>query len=286
MARRPRINAGIHLSIGKGFAAAAREAADLGCGCLQVFVGSPRTWSKRKITEEEAAAFRDAAAEGGIAPVVAHATYLINPASADTDLYRRSVAALVDEVERCALLGVRYYVIHPGNPLDAPRPAAIRRVARALDRAERAAGAAVTVCLECTAGTGRNLGAAFGELAEIRDAARDPDAVGLCIDTCHMLAAGYEVASARGLRAGLDELEETFGLAGLKVIHANDSQHPLGSHKDRHEHIGRGEIGEAGFKRILKEPRLRERPFILETPQKKPGDKKRNLDALYRLASA
>ncbi len=284
MAPRPRVNIGIHLSIGKGFAAAAREAADLGCSCLQIFVGSPRTWAKRSISDAEAEAFRDAARQGGISPVAAHATYLINLASGDAKLYEKSVSALVDEVERCALLGVPYYVIHPGNPLDAPRKGALQRVARALDKAHRAAGDAVTVCMEGTAGTGRNLGARFEELGEIRDRAKYPEAIGLCVDTCHMLAAGYDVTTAGGLAASLDELDAAFGLEGLHVVHANDSRNPLGSRKDRHEHIGRGEIGEAAFRRILKHPRLRAKPFILETPQKEPGDKQRNVDALYRLA--
>ena len=276
-------NIGIHLSISKGFAAAVREAADLGCTCVQIFVGSPRTWRKRAISDAEAADCRAAAKELGIRPIVAHATYLINLASGDSELYEKSRAAFVQELERCAVLGAPCYVIHPGNPKDSPPAEAIKRMAGALDAGRRAVGDAVRVCLECTAGTGRNLGARFAELAQIRDQAREPEALGVCIDTCHMLAAGYDVASARGLAATLDELDNVFGLQYVHVLHANDSKFPLGSRKDRHEHIGEGHIGAPGMKRILAEPRLKRLPLILETPQKKDGDKQRNVEALKKL---
>jgi deoxyribonuclease-4 len=236
------------------------------------------------LVDAEVREFQAAVEETGVRPVVAHATYLINLASGDRRLYERSVAAMIEEVDRCARLGIPVYVFHPGNPMGAPREEGIARIARALDRVNSAAGGAVTVCLETTAGTGRHLGATFRELEAIRQAAREPDRVGVVLDTCHLLSAGYDVASAAGLERTIGELDEVIGLDRVRAIHANDTRNPLGSRKDRHEHIGAGLIGESGFKRMLRHPSLRGLPFILETPKKNPDDDRRNLATLFRLA--
>jgi len=215
-----------------------------------------------------------------------HDNYLINLAAADPDLRARSISALRCEIRHALRLGAEYLVIHPGSHRGLFPEQGLEAVAASLVRATRGLKAGgLVLLLENTAGAGSSLGARFEELAAIRQAAtaRSDFEIGFCLDTAHCLAAGYDVASAAGLRQTLEQADRILGLDRVKLIHANDSKAALGSRRDRHEHIGRGAIGLDGFRRILGHPRLRRLPFILETPRSSDADDRRNLQTLKDL---
>ncbi len=221
-------------------------------------------------------------------PLAIHVNYLVNLASLDPTIRAKSIAAFRGELERAAALGAEYLVLHPGNYKGRSVEEGIASFARALrDSVKGARAPEVTVLLENTAGCGASIGSRFEELQSLCELARDLTdlRVGFCLDTCHLLASGFDIATAAGLRATIGRAEELLGLANVHVIHANDSKAPLGSRVDRHAGIGEGHIGKAAFRRILTHPKLRAKPFILETPVKHPGDDRRNLDILKALAS-
>jgi deoxyribonuclease-4 len=219
-------------------------------------------------------------------PLAIHVNYLVNLASADPTIRARSIGCFRGELERAAGLGAEYLVVHPGSYKGQSLDQGIAAFVLGLrDAAEGLLLRDVTVLLENTVGCGAQIGGRFEDLRAIRHfAAALTDApVGYCLDTCHLLAAGYDVASERGLRETVGHAERVLGLDNVKLIHANDSKTPLGSHLDRHENIGEGHIGRAGFRRMLAHPKLREKPFILETPVDNDGDDRRNLDNLKKL---
>jgi len=260
---------GAHLSIAGGVSRAADRARDLGCDCLQVFVKPPQQWRLQALDDEEIARFRTAVREAGLAPVVAHASYLVNLASPDPALHERSVACLLAEWDRAEALGLSGLVLHPGSHVGTGEAAGLERVAAALarlgrERPERT----VPILLETTAGAGSTLGGTFEHFTYWFEACGDGPPLGLAIDTCHLWAAGCDVASAEGIEATLAELDEAVGLSRLALVHANDAKGERGSHLDRHAHIGRGKIGQAGFRRLVNHPSLRPLPFILETPKR------------------
>ena len=277
---------GIHTSIQGSIDKAAVRAAELGANTFQIFSASPRMWRARMPSAEEIARLRAARERYDLNPLVVHDNYLINLAAADAGLRRRSVAAFRGELERAAAIGAEYLVAHPGSSAGQSVEEAIERAAESI--AEAARGLAldgVVLLLENTAGSGAALGSRFEELAEIRRraASRVELEIGYCLDTAHCLAAGYDVATASGLKKTLEEADRLLGLERVHVIHSNDSRAPLGSRADRHAHIGQGHIGADGFRRILSHPRLRTKPFILETPVKEEGDDRRNIDMLKQL---
>ena len=219
-------------------------------------------------------------------PLAIHVNYLVNLASADQTIRARSIACFRGELERAAALAAEYLVVHPGSYKGQSLEQGIAAFVLGLrDAVKGLLLQDVTVLLENTVGCGAQIGGRFEELAAIRHCAAElTDApVGYCLDTCHLLAAGYDVASDRGLRETVRHAERVLGLDNVKLIHANDSKTPLGSHVDRHENIGEGHIGRAGFRRILAHPQLRNKPFILETPVENDGDDRRNLDNLKKL---
>ena len=220
-------------------------------------------------------------------PLAIHTNYLINLASLDPAIRVRSIAAFRGELERAAAIGAEYLVTHPGSYRGQAVEQAI--AAFVLGLAEAAAGGIapnVTVLLENTAGSGAQIGCRLEELRMIRElAARETDLkVGYCLDTCHLLAAGFNIAKETGLESAVSDAERVLGIEHVKVIHANDSKMPLGSHLDRHANIGEGHIGAEGFRRILAHPKLRPKAFILETPKDKDGDDRRNVEMLKRLS--
>jgi deoxyribonuclease-4 len=278
------LNLGSHLSIAGGLHLACERARDLGCDALQIFVKNERQWSARPIPGDEAARFRKARVECGVRSVLAHDTYLINLASPDTALWEKSKAAFLDEMGRCEVLGVDALVTHPGSPRDAGDARGISLIAEALDGILRATrGSRVRVLLETTAGQGSTLGWKFGQLAAIRDLMKDVDRLGYCLDTCHAFAAGYDISTPSGYDRTMEEFDRVLGLRNLGAVHVNDSKQGLGSRVDRHEHIGKGEIGLGAFRRLMRDPRLREVPKVLETP-KEGGMDAVNLALLRRLA--
>jgi deoxyribonuclease-4 len=215
---------------------------------------------------------------------VIHDNYLINLAAADAGIRARSIAAYRGEVRRALMIGAEYLVAHPGSYGDQGLERGVRTLAKSLRAAIRGLKLdRLTLLFENTAGGGTKLGGRLEELRMIREAASGEAQIGFCLDTAHCLASGYDIASAAGLRATLREAERILGLENVKVIHANDSKAPLGSHLDRHEHIGKGFIGAEGFRRILAHPKLRRMPFILETPIDREGDDRRNVERLKRL---
>lgn len=282
---------GAHLSIAGGVSNALRAALALRCDTVQVFVKNQRQWAARPLDPDEVAAWHALLSTAGFGPAIAHATYLINLASPDNTLWRKSVAAFAEELMRCTTLGIPYLVVHPGSPGETSRTAALRRVARALDQIyDRQPDLTTRVALETTAGQGTTLGRTFEELGSIIDAARCAERLAVCVDTCHVFAAGYDLRSAEGYAVLVDEAERTIGLERICCWHFNDSQGALGSHRDRHAHIGCGEIGRAGFRHILRDTRFVGVPMILETPK---GTDERdrewdavNLSRLRRMAAS
>ena len=220
-------------------------------------------------------------------PLAIHANYLINLASFDPIIRRRSIDGFRGELERGRLMGAECIVLHPGSYRGASVDEGVAAFVLGLtEAAEGFRARRLTVLLENTAGAGAHLGSRFEELRSIRDLARKHIRlpIGYCLDTCHLLAAGFNVATATGLRHTLRQADEILGLAHVHLVHANDSKGALSSHLDRHAHIGAGHIGLEGFRRILRHPKLRGKPFILETPVDNPGDDRRNVDMLKSLA--
>jgi deoxyribonuclease-4 len=263
------------MSIAGGLHRAVDRAERVEATALQVFVKSSRQWSARPLDRAEVAAFRARTDERGLTPyTLAHSTYLINLASPDDELWRKSRDAFGSEIDRCRQLGIPYLVVHPGSHVGAGERAGMQRVARALRHAlrrrgrSRAAGnGQVTVLLETTAGQGSSLGCRFEQLAWMIERSDVEDRLGVCFDTCHVLAAGYDIRRPRRFRQALAEFDRTIGLERLKAFHLNDSKLGRGSRRDRHEHIGKGEVGLDAFRLILNDRRFRDLPMVLETPK-------------------
>jgi len=278
---------GAHMSVAGGLELGIERALKLRTRAIQIFTKNASRWSARALEDEQVLAFRSAWEASGLAPVVAHDSYLINLASPDPFLRRRSIDAFADELRRAEALGVRYLVAHPGAHMGSGVAAGCDRVAESLARARRIAPArSVIVLLEAVAGQGTTLGRRFEELARIRDQLERRDLVGICFDTCHVHAAGYDLVTERGCEETFEEFDAALGLESLRLFHVNDSKNERGSRVDRHEHLGRGRLGPEPFARIMRDPRFRAVPKILETPKGKDGvamDRK-NLAFLRRLA--
>lgn len=266
------------MSIAGGLENAVQAGVEAGCDCLQIFVKNQRQWAGKPLTEDAAARFRRAVRRSGLRPVVAHATYLINLASPEATTWQRSLDALTDELLRCESLGVRSLIVHPGAHLGAGVDAGIARLTAAVNEVHRrTAGIRAGLLLETTAGQGSSLGADFEQLARIMDGVREPHRVRLCLDTCHVFAAGHDLRRIEGYERMVTELGRLVGLDRVTCMHVNDSKHACGSRLDRHEHVGRGKIGRAGFVRLINDQRFDRVPKILETPKGKDG-RGRDLD--------
>ncbi len=277
---------GLHTSIAKSLENAALKAAEVGANTFQIFSASPRMWRATPPAPSAVKLLQRARERYDLFPLVIHDNYLINLASCSETLRLQSTAAFRGEIERALAIGAEYLVAHPGNCKGHSVEQGIYAVIRSLAEAAQGLDTRnLTVLLENTAGSGAALGSRFEELGIMRRFAAELTdlQVGFCIDTCHCLASGYDLSSAAGLRHTVAEIDRTLGIENVRVIHANDSKAPLGSHVDRHEHIGQGFIGEAGFRRILNHPMLRPKAFILETPMDDPGDEQRNMDMLRKL---
>jgi deoxyribonuclease-4 len=276
---------GIHTSIAGDIAGALEIARGLGANALQIFSASPRMWTPGigRLSEADASRFRARRRELGLGPLVVHGNYLINLASPNPVLRTRSVQAFHQEIVRASALGADYLVIHPGSGRDASLDSAIAAVAQGLRQAARGLKlGGLQILLENTAGQGSTLGSRFQELRAILDACPDLP-LGVCIDTAHTFAAGWNIRTPEGLETTLRDIDRTVGLDRVPIVHVNDSKAPLASRVDRHQHIGKGQIGLEAFGRILNHPLLAGRAFILETPIDKPGDDRRNVAALWKL---
>jgi deoxyribonuclease-4 len=267
---------------------AARKAADLGANTFQIFSASPRMWRASAPDPRQVRLLGAARDRYDLHPLVIHVNYLINLASLDPVIRAKSIAAFRGELERAHAIGAAYLVLHPGSHKGASIEQGIAAFVLGLrDAAEGLPDHKLTVLLENTAGAGSHLGSRFEELKSMRDRAGELTGlpIGYCLDTCHLLAAGFDIATQAGLRDTLRSAEALLGLANVHIIHANDSKFPLASHVDRHANIGAGHIGAEAFRRILTHPKLRRKPFILETPIDREGDDRRNLDKLKSLAT-
>jgi deoxyribonuclease-4 len=279
------LRVGVHTSIAGALENAAHRAKKLGCDTFQMFSANPRGWNTLEPTAEDYERFRAARARHGLAPVVVHDNYLINLAAPETDRREQSVAAFRREIQRALALGADYLVTHPGSARGSSATEAIRACVESLCQAADGLPLdGLMVLVENTAGQGSAIGRTFEEVAEIIGGASRDLPVGACIDTAHCFEAGYAIHTREGLRDTLRQLETTLGLEKIRVIHANDSKTAFGSHADRHQHIGKGEIGAEAFRRIVRHPRLRHLPFICETPIDRPGDDRRNLRVMRELA--
>jgi deoxyribonuclease-4 len=279
------VRVGVHTSIAGAVENAAHHARRIGCDTFQMFSANPRGWKTLDPTPEQCARFREVRAGYGLTPVVIHDNYLINLASADPLVLQKSIAAFRREIERAVALGADYLVTHPGSAKGSSPPEAITRCVKSLREAARGLSLdGLRILIENTAGQGAAIGRTFEEVAEIIAGARNDLPMGACIDTAHSFEAGYAIHTEDGLAKMVEQLEATIGLENVHVIHANDSKTAFGSHADRHEHIGKGQIGKEGFRRIVRHPKLRSIPFICETPIDRPGDDKRNLGMMRRLA--
>ncbi len=279
---------GAHQSIAGGTPRAVERGVAAGCRVLQIFVKNNSRWAGKTIGEAEAWQFRRAARRAGFAHVAAHTSYLINLASPSRQLRRQSVSALADEILRCHALGIHDLVLHPGAHCGEGEAAGVARIAASLDEAFRLTEATrVRVLLETAAGQGTCVGHRFEHLRDILGAARRRRRLGVCFDTCHVHAAGYDLASEEGYAQTFAAFDRTVGLRRLAAIHVNDSKKERGSRVDRHEHIGKGAIGRTGFRNLMTDPRLAAVPKFLETPKDSTLDlDRKNLATLRRLASS
>ena len=270
---------GMHLSFKDG----PRLAQDIGCQALQIFCGNPRGWQKSPLDPQFVESFKAGIAAAGINPLVVHATYLINPAAPIEKFFQLSSESMATELERSRQLGAQFYVLHIGNHCGAGAAIGRKRVAACMQHAASAVPDGPEILVENTSGSGTTLGTTFEEIAELMQEVK-LDRLGLCLDTCHALAAGYDIRTPDGVGRMFDTIDRTIGLKRLRCLHLNDSKGELGSKLDRHEHIGKGQIGMAGFKALFSDKRIWDLPAILETPRENTQEEFDNLWTAIGLA--
>jgi deoxyribonuclease IV len=277
---------GAHMSISGGIYNALLEGEKLGCTTIQVFTKSSNQWRAKELGDEELARYHAEQKRTGISPVVAHDSYLINLGSPDPTLLAKSREAFRIEMERCEKLKIPYLVTHPGAHMGQGEEEGLKKIASSLDWLfENTDDLKVRVAIESTAGQGTSLGHTFEQLAQIIEFSAHPDRIKVCVDTCHLFAAGYDISNEDGYEKTISEFNRIIGLKCLVAIHVNDSKKGLGSRVDRHEHIGKGMIGEKAFGFIMRDKRFEKIPKLLETPKENEMDKV-NLGVLRRLAGA
>ncbi len=279
---------GSHMSISGGCDLALLRAAEIGMDACQIFTKNERQWIAKPIDPGVIERFQVNRQETGIDKLVAHDSYLINMATPDDALWEKSRLAFLDELNRCDQLGVPGLVTHPGSHMGSGVEAGIKRVAEAINRIhdERPDGTTITL-IETTAGQGNSLGRTFEEIQGIIDLIEDTSRVGVCLDTCHIFAAGYDIRDAASYEATMAHFDLVIGIDRLKALHLNDSKFGLGERKDRHAHIGEGELGLDAFRLVVNDPRLAGLPGILETEKGNDGeDDRRNLATLRSLVAA
>lgn len=257
---------GSHLSITGGYFKAVERAAAIGCDCVQIFSKNNNQWRAKPLTDDDCARFRDALAQHKIRAPLVHNSYLINLASPDVDLWRKSLEAMIVELERAHALGIRYVVAHPGAFTTSTEEEGTARIIAAIDEIHRRTGHVESeILLETTAGQGSCIGWRFEHLADILGGVRQSARLGVCLDTCHIFAAGYPLRSPEEYQQTFAEFDRVVGIKRIRAFHLNDSKKGLGSRVDRHAHIGQGELGLEPFRHLLADPRFHETPMYLET---------------------
>jgi len=276
---------GFHISIAGDLTRVAERAAQLSCRTVQIFAGNPRGWKSRDLDPAKILTLRKELAQRDIVPLFVHMPYLPNLAAEEDELYERSLQVLCDMLERAGKLGASGLVTHPGHYGRKGETDALRRISAAVRRALTAVPNDVAILLESTAGQRREMGSQFRQLGMLLEQVDDRGRVGVCLDTAHAFAAGYDLSTRKGLDLALKEFGRTIGRDRLRLLHLNDAKAPLGSRVDRHWHIGEGYIGAEGMKRIVTHPLLTELPAVMETPKKKADDDIRNMETVLRLAA-
>lgn len=278
---------GVHVSISGSIDRAVDNAMALKCTAFQIFTRNPRGWAAKNLAKEEVENFKAklASSKIGSNAVVAHMPYLPNLSSSNKDLYKKSLNTFVNEVKRCGMLGVPYLVIHLGSHLGAGTEVGIKNLVNACNTAAAKASNDVTILLENTAGQKNSVGSKFEEIRQILDRLEARKRFGVCFDTCHAFAAGYDLRSKDRVEDAIAEFDKNVGMKELRVVHLNDSKYDLNCNRDRHEHIGLGYIGEKGFKAILAQKEFKNLPLILETPIDDRRDDVGNLKKVKELAS-
>lgn len=256
---------GKHISIAGGIDKAPQRAKELGCNCLQIFAKNPRGWKGRTISAGEIKELQEKMEEFKMGDLVVHSTYLINLATPKDELWKKSIAGLREDYERCGKISAKYLVLHPGSHTGSGVKLGIKRISAALDQVLAEIDNQTKILLENVSGAGTAIGSNFKEIHGIIENINAQERVGLCLDTCHSFAAGYDLRNKEGIDKLLGEIDSEIGLEKLKVIHINDSKHELGTNKDEHAHIGEGFIGNDGFKNIINHQLLKDLTFILET---------------------
>jgi deoxyribonuclease IV len=257
---------GFHVSISGSIDLAVDRAVELGCTTFQMFTRNPRGWKFKPLDDLEAALFVDKRKKAGFRTVVVHMPYLPNLATSDRAYARKSRASLKEEVARCGMLGVEYVVAHIGSHMGKGSAAGVRNVAEACNEALDANRNSTTLLVENMAGQKNCVGARFEELRMILDGVRQKDRIGVCLDTCHIFAAGFDISNREGVERTFELFDSTVGIKNLKVVHLNDSKGPLGGNLDRHEHVGMGKIGAKGLRAFLHHDHVASLPLLLEVP--------------------
>ena len=257
---------GAHMSAAGGAYRAFARGEEIGCTAIQIFTKNQNRWAAKPLGDDEIERFHSERERTGIL-AIAHAAYLPNLASPDSALRAKSIAAIAEEMARCDLLGIPFLVFHPGSYTSGSRQGGIDLVADAIHEIYSEGDYRVALTIEIIAGQGTGLGSTFEELSEIVDKSGVPERLRICFDTCHAWAAGYDIKTHEGYKKVWHDFDAMIGMDKLAALHLNDSKHPLGSHRDRHEHIGKGFIGDEGFRNIMNDKRLRNIPMVLETPK-------------------
>jgi deoxyribonuclease-4 len=274
---------GFHVSISGGFTRSLERASELGCTCVQIFSRNPRSWTVKPLEKEDIAAFKKLREKLDLGPVYVHTNYLINLASAKPDLYEKSIEQFVIDLERTEGLGAEYLVTHLGSASGQSEEWMIERVAGALNMAMKLHKPIAAILLENTAGEKGDVGYTLEQVQEVLSRLSDPVHFGLCYDTCHGFAAGYDIRTQEGVNGLADKIASTVGLARLKGMHLNDCLKEFDSRVDRHWHIGEGTIGLDGFKLLLNHPAFKNVPKVMETPKKTEEDDPKNMKVVRSL---
>lgn len=274
---------GFHVSISGGFSLAVRRAYELGCTTMQIFSRNPRGWAVKPLDRDDIAEFKRLREKWDITPVFVHTNYLSNLASSKPDLYERSIEHFVIDLERTEKLGAEYLVTHLGSASGREPAWMIERVVDAINMAMKLHPPRATILLENTAGEAGDVGYTLAQVREVIDRLDDPSRIGICYDTCHGFAAGYDIRTKKGVVALEKEIDSTVGIGRLKGIHLNDCLRDFDSRVDRHWHIGQGKIGEDGFRAFLRHPVFRDVPMIMETPKESEEDDPRNMRVVKAL---
>jgi deoxyribonuclease-4 len=276
---------GFHVSIAGGIDKSVDRALKIGCTTFQIFTRNPRSWSFKELDTNVSKAFISKCKDAKIDLLFAHMPYLANLSSPEDEIYQKSVQALIEELKRCGSLNIPYLVTHCGSHKGKGFEIGLRQICNAIEDAYKQSKSRTQLLLENTGSSKASMGNNFNELRRIVESLNYPTSqmIGLCFDTCHAFVSGYELRESKDVDKLVLEILETIGTDRLKLIHANDAKYEKGSHRDRHEHIGEGNIGKNGFRSILANPVLRKLPWILETPRRSTEDDLKNLHTMQKL---